>query len=110
MLKSLEADFQKIPAIRDYIEYGSPDEYIPNGVPLIHSYTGLASVFASTVAMVRDRGLDKDTELLIVPDQISNIDKLYDDVELIPLGFHDETDPTIDAYPVITDNNDLLYI
>jgi len=33
VLKSLEADFQKFPVIRDYIEYGSPDEYIPSGEP-----------------------------------------------------------------------------
>lgn len=31
-------------------------------------------------------------------------------MELIPTGFHDETEPTIDAYPVIADDNDLLYI
>ena len=111
VLKSLEADFQKFPAIRDYIEYGSPDEYIPSGEPLIHSYTGLASAFASTVAMVRVRDIDKDTEhFAIVPDQTSNTAKPYDDVELIPPGFHDETEPTVDAYPVIADDNDLLYI
>ena len=48
VMKSLEADFQKFPAIRDYIEYGSPDGYIPGGEPLLYSYTGLASAFAST--------------------------------------------------------------
>ena len=31
-------------------------------------------------------------------------------MELIPPGFHDETEPTVDAYPVIVDDNDLLYI
>ena len=40
----------------------------------------------------------------------SNHPKLYDDVELIPPGFHDETDPKLDAYPVIADDMDLLYI
>lgn len=31
-------------------------------------------------------------------------------MELIPPGFHDETDPKLDAYPVIADDMDLLYI
>jgi hypothetical protein len=31
-------------------------------------------------------------------------------VELIPPGFHDETDQKLDAYPVIADDMDLLYI
>lgn len=34
----------------------------------------------------------------------------YDGVELIPPGFHDETDPRMDSYPVIADNENLLYI
>lgn len=51
VMKSLEVDFKKFPVIRDYIEYGSPDEYIPRGEPLLHSYTGLASAFASNVTM-----------------------------------------------------------
>ena len=111
VLKSLEEDFKKFPVIRDYIEYGSPDEYIPSGEPLIHSYTGLASAFASTVTMVRDRDIDKYTKhFSIVPAQTSNKATPYDDVVLIRPGFHDETEPTIDAYPVIADNNDLLYI
>ena len=54
-MKKLEEDFQKFPAIRDYIEYRSQDEYIPRGEPLLHSYTGLASVFACTVAVVKGK-------------------------------------------------------
>jgi len=109
VVNSLEADFQKFPAIRDYIEYGSPDEYIPSGEPLIHSYTGLASAFASNVAITRNR--DRDTEpYATVQAKTSRNAKPYDDAAIIPCGFHDETEPTTDAYPVIADDNDLLYI
>ena len=55
VMKKLEENFQKFPAIRDYIEYRSQDEYIPRGEPLLHSYTGLASVFACTVAVVKGK-------------------------------------------------------
>ena len=55
VMKNLKEDFQKFPAIRDYIEYSSPDEYIPSGEPLLHSYTGLASAFASTVDMAKSK-------------------------------------------------------
>ena len=55
VMKNLKEDFQKFPAIRDYIEYSSPDEYIPRGEPLLHSYTGLASAFASTVDMAKSK-------------------------------------------------------
>lgn len=51
VMKKLEEDFQKFPAIRDYIEYRSPDEYISRGEALLHCYTGLASVFASRMPM-----------------------------------------------------------
>lgn len=34
----------------------------------------------------------------------------YDDVEIIPPGFHDETEPSTDTYPVIADDDDFLYI
>lgn len=51
VMKKLEEDFQKFPAIRDYIEYSSPDEYISRGEPLLHCYTGLTSVFASRMPM-----------------------------------------------------------
>jgi hypothetical protein len=54
-MKNLEEDFQKFTAIRDYIECSSPDEYIPCGEPLLHSYTGLESVFACTVAVVKGK-------------------------------------------------------
>ena len=107
VMKSLEADFQKFPAIRDYIEYGSPDDYIPSGEPLLYSYTGLASAFASTVAMTRERETE---HFATVSPKNSNNPKPYDDVELIPPGFHDETDTKLDAYPVIADDMDLLYI
>ena len=107
VVNSLEADFQKFPAIRDYIEYGSPDDYIPSGEPLLYSYTGLASAFASTVAMTRERETER---YATVTPNTSNHPRPYDDVELIPPGFHDETDPKLDAYPVIADDMDLLYI
>ena len=55
VMKNLEEDFQKFPAIRDYIECSSPDEYIPRGEPLLYSYTGLASVFACTVAVAKGK-------------------------------------------------------
>jgi len=55
VMKSLKEDFLKFPTIRDYIEYSSPDEYIPSGEPLLYSYTGLSSAFASTVSVVRNR-------------------------------------------------------
>ena len=36
--------------------------------------------------------------------------KLYDDIEIITHGFHDETEPTTDTYPVIADDSNFLYI
>lgn len=75
VVKSLEADIQKFPSIRDYIEYGSPDEYIPSGEPLLYCYTGLASAFASTaVTKAKETGGD-----MVLP----NPAKSYDDVELV---------------------------
>lgn len=53
--KSLDEDFQRFPVIQNYIEYGSLDEYIPRGEPLLHSYTGLASAFASNVVVVKEK-------------------------------------------------------
>lgn len=50
IIKNLEEDLEKFPAIRDYIEYCSSYEYILRGEPLIHSYTGLTSIFASIVS------------------------------------------------------------
>ncbi len=40
----------------------------------------------------------------------SKVGKFYDDVEIIPHGFHDETEPTTDNYPVIADDSNFLYI
>ncbi len=46
VLKSLEADCQRFPALQDCIEFRSPDEYRPGGEPLIHSYTIISGLFS----------------------------------------------------------------
>lgn len=50
----------------------------------------------------------------IIPSPVSfghaNSSNRYNDVEIIPHGFHDETEPAMDEYPVIADDSDLLYI
>ena len=62
VIKNLEADFQKFPPLRDCIEYHSPDEYAPGNEPLLQCYTNLASTFASSIDVGRDKLITVDTE------------------------------------------------
>ena len=62
VIKNLEVDFQKFPILRDSIEYHSPDEYAPGNEPLLQCYTNLASSFASTIDVARDKLITVDTE------------------------------------------------
>ena len=62
VMNNLEADFQKFPVLRDSIEYHSPDEYAPGDEPLLQCYTNLASSFASTIDVARDKLITVDTE------------------------------------------------
>ncbi len=45
VIRSLEKDFQKFPAIRGSIEYHNPDEYSLDKEPLLCSYTNLTNYF-----------------------------------------------------------------
>ena len=62
VIKNLEEDFQKFPPLRDCIEYHSPDEYAPGNEPLLQCYTNLASTFASSIDVARDKLITVDTE------------------------------------------------
>lgn len=100
VMKSLEADFQKFPAIRDYIEYSSPDDYIPSGEPLLYSYTGLASAFASTVAMTRERETyGKAMEMLPKMRQArERLDTMYQTAETIHTASSDMANQFMQVY------------
>ena len=62
VIKNLEADFQRFPILWDSIEYHSPDEYAPGDEPLLQCYTSLASFFASTIDVARNKLTAMDTE------------------------------------------------
>ncbi|TYZ20484.1 hypothetical protein [Selenomonas ruminis] len=49
VLTSLEADCHNIPALRDSVEYHRPDEYSPDGEPLIHCYTSISGLFINKI-------------------------------------------------------------
>ena len=62
VINNLEEDFQKFPPLRDCIEYHSPNEYAPGNEPLLQCYTNLASTFASSIDVARDKLITVDTE------------------------------------------------
>lgn len=49
VLTCLEADCQKFPVLRDSVEYHRPDEYSPDGEPLIHCYTSISGLFINKI-------------------------------------------------------------
>ena len=64
VMENLKEDFQKFPVLRDSIEYHSPNEYAPSDEPLLQCYTNLASSFASTIDVARNKLITVDMEHL----------------------------------------------